>query len=187
MVHGFDALGESMEEPKDDIELAAILGTHRNCIRRWRNRPQRDAPRGRNPVEWGRFMEQNLLGPYSPKRNYGEDASEERSAPHVSKNTNAGGEEKKWRSNRTGERDGFIEVADTMIELAQCLTKSRVTLLQYFTLGRLYIEKAGNEKARKVWTELCFNRLSEMFPTPAAAAEEFPDMVKWLHAQAARR
>ena len=67
------------ENPKDLKALAAALGTDRKSIRRWIGRFRSECPQpveGRHdPAKWRRFMEDNLLGPFSARMAYGEAAN----------------------------------------------------------------------------------------------------------------
>ena len=170
-------------EPKNDTELAKAIGTNRKCITRARARG--DAPQGRDPKIWTKFLRDNCLGPYSAQRGYGPEGLSHRLPPPVESNPD--GEEPAPGEGLEFDRKFAPpvprEIGETMIELAECLTKGAVTLEQYFRIGTLYIEKARNKRALKIWIELSLGRLSAMFPTPAAAAKEFPEMVRWLHAQ----
>jgi hypothetical protein len=165
-----------MSEPKSDQDLAKIIGTHRKSFRRWREQFPEECPKTLDPEEWRKFLSERLLGPYSAQRNYGEDAGEaekEQAQPAPTPSP--------W------ERKSLAPVAKLMIALAESLTDGSLSLLEYFRQGTEVIEAAHNGKARRVWIDLCLNRLAEMFPTPAAAAKEFSEMVIWLHRQAARR
>lgn len=175
-----------MEEPKDDIRLAAILGTHRHSIRKWRKASPRDCPKDRNPESWRKFLQENNLGPYSAQRNYGEDVEEaKKSALETVKEVKSDPEE--WESAKDQGGEDFDEIATTMIILADALTRGKVTVRQYFDVGIAYIDSMRNKKARQLWIGLCLKRLAEMFSTPATAAKEFPEIVRWLYGQAARR
>jgi hypothetical protein len=64
-----------MEPPANDKELANAIGTDRKSLRRWRKQYPEDCPTTRDPAQWRKFMEANLLGPFSAQRQYGEDAA----------------------------------------------------------------------------------------------------------------
>ena len=60
---------------KNDTALADQIGTSRKMIARWRERFEpREIPQTLNVEEWRKFTEDNLLGPYSAQRAYGEAA-----------------------------------------------------------------------------------------------------------------
>ncbi len=61
-----------MNQPKNDSLLAEILGTNRKCLTRARNNFPASCPKDRDPVKWQSFLSENLLGPYSAMRNYGD-------------------------------------------------------------------------------------------------------------------
>ena len=61
---------------KNDSELATLIGTDRKSLRRWRERFEpHEIPQTRDVEQWRKFTEDNLLGPYSAQRAYGEGAT----------------------------------------------------------------------------------------------------------------
>ena len=61
-----------METPGNDLQLAKQLGTDRKSLRRWRKQFAAEAPATRDATAWRKFAADNLLGPFSAQRGYGE-------------------------------------------------------------------------------------------------------------------
>jgi len=60
---------------KSDVALAHLLKTDRKSLRRWRKGFPSTHPRDLNVRDWREFLRDNLLGPFSAQRRYGESES----------------------------------------------------------------------------------------------------------------
>ena len=124
-----------MDYPKNDVELAAILGTNRRCVQRCREKRPDECPRDRNPESWKKLLKDNHLGPFSAQRGYGEDEEGARESAARNRAKGVGDQAndeivsaRRWE-NRKSELFAIMEFLDDSYR------DGRINLLQYAEIG----------------------------------------------------